>query len=53
MVDAEKIKTVKYNCGHEGETKVIAGSPISTSIYLTWMETYGFQGDKSMCFDCY
>jgi len=43
-----------YGCGHTLKGVIITDSNILTiSAYLTWKDTVGFDGDKSMCFNCY
>ena len=42
-----------YKCGHESGTIILDDSPLSMTIYFDWKDTFGFDGDKSLCFDCY
>ncbi len=43
----------KYECGHETELLILDSNALSISAYLTWVETVGRDGDKSICFDCW
>lgn len=43
----------KYKCGHKVDTIIMNESLLGLSIYLTWKDSAGYEGDKSKCFDCY
>jgi len=43
----------KYKCGHRQEIIVLDSSLLSMSAYLDWIKSYGYNGDKSMCWKCY
>ena len=45
---------IKYKCGHESKGMIIAkGDILTMAEYMVWKDSVGFQGDKSMCFECY
>ena len=43
----------KYKCGHKSDTILMENTIIGMSEYLVWKDSVGFDGDKSLCFDCY
>ena len=43
----------KYKCGHETIVVIMNNSNFSLSDYFTWAETVGYDGDKTLCYDCY
>ena len=43
----------KYKCGHEINEVILNVDKLSMAEYLTWKDTVGFNGDKSMCWECY
>jgi len=43
----------KYKCGHKGETIILDSNLLSITAWLEWKDTVGFDGDKSMCFNCW
>ena len=43
----------KYKCGHKGELVILDSNVLSLSAYMNWKNTVGFEGDKSMCWECY
>ena len=45
---------MRYKCGHESKPIFIDRmDTIKMVEYVEWEDTYGFNGDKSLCFDCY
>lgn len=42
-----------YKCGHEKNVIFLNSNPLSISAYLDWVETTGYYGNKSQCFNCY
>ena len=44
---------MKYKCGHESTLRVIDSDTLGISAYLNWKDTFGFNGNKSMCWVCY
>jgi len=46
------LKEDKYKCGHRAKLIILDSNPLSISAWLEWKDTVGFDGDKSMCFDC-
>jgi len=42
-----------YKCGHKGEPIILDNNPLSIATWLEWKDTVGFDGDKSMCFNCW
>jgi len=43
----------KYKCGHEVDITIMNSNLVVLSAWLYWKDTFGFEGDKSMCWDCY
>ena len=43
----------EYSCSHVGTTIIMNTTPMALVHYIDWMNTTGFQGDNSECFDCY
>ena len=46
-------KKTYYKCGDNRRMIVIDSNELSLATYFVWKDTYGFDGDKSMCWDCY
>ena len=42
-----------YKCGHEGKPVILDGNALSLSIYMEWVKSEGYEGDKSMCWECW
>jgi len=42
-----------YKCGHNRDMIVLDSSILSMSGYLEWKDSVGYNGDKSMCWECY
>lgn len=45
--------TTKYKCGHKSDFIVMDSSPMAMSEYFIWKDNEGYDGDKSMCWECY
>ncbi len=43
----------EYQCGHDYKPVFIFDNPLHLAEYVAWMESSGFEGDKSKCFKCY
>jgi hypothetical protein len=43
----------KYKCGHECDTIFANSNPFMILQWVCWKDTVGFDGDKSMCWDCF
>lgn len=43
----------EYNCGHKSEVVILDDNVLSMTAYFEWVETVGFDGDKSQCFNCW
>lgn len=43
----------KYACGHECHTVITDSNPLTIAAYLMWKDEEGFDGDKSMCWECW
>jgi len=45
---------MKYKCGHETDGVIILDdNPLSMAAYFDWLESVGWKGDSSLCWDCY
>ena len=49
--DTKKIYT--YKCGHESKPVIVDSNELSISAYLEWLNSVGFQGDNTMCWECW
>lgn len=43
----------EYKCGHKGKPVILDDNELSMTAYFEWKESVGFEGDKSMCWECY
>jgi hypothetical protein len=43
----------KYACGHESKIIFLDDCPTCFATYLAWKDSVGFNGNKTLCFDCY
>lgn len=43
----------KYKCGHEGKPIILDDNLLSMTAFFEWKESVGWEGDKSMCWDCF
>ena len=44
---------MRYKCGHKSETIIMNTTVLGMADYTEWMGSSGFQGDKSLCWNCY
>ena len=44
---------MKYKCGHSKTTIILDDNELSLSAYLEWKDTVGWNGDKTLCWDCW
>jgi hypothetical protein len=42
-----------YKCGHKEDTVIMNTTLLSLAAYFTWKDTTGFEGDRSLCFNCW
>lgn len=42
-----------YKCGHKADPIIMNYDVINYITYLDWLETTGYNGDKTECFSCY
>ena len=42
-----------YKCGHERGLVIMDSNPLSLIEYFNWKDEFGYDGDKSLCWDCY
>lgn len=49
----EDSKEARYACGHVGDTVLLDCNALSFAAYLEWKESFGFGGDRSLCFPCF
>ena len=42
-----------YKCNHTSEIIILDNNELSLMKYYLWKDTKGFDGDKSLCFECY
>ena len=43
----------KYKCGHRQKTIILKDSILSMTAYEGWVNSVGYMGDKTKCWDCY
>lgn len=43
----------EYKCGHKGEVILLDSNPLSLAAWLDWVDSVGWGGDKSQCWECY
>ena len=43
----------KYGCGHKSSAVILDDNELSLTAYFEWKESVGFDGDKSMCLNCW
>jgi len=43
----------KYNCGHSPEATILDDNSMSIMMWHIWKDSCGYDGDKSLCFQCY
>jgi len=43
----------EYKCGHKVTMIIMDNNPLSFLAWEEWRGSVGFDGDKSMCFDCW
>ena len=43
----------EYKCGHKCEIIIMDSSVLSYLAWERWKDSVGFDGDKSMCFECW
>lgn len=43
----------KYKCGHESKPVITESSLITISAWIEWKDTVGFNGDDSLCWECW
>ena len=45
---------MKYkSCGHKSEAIILDSNLLSIAAYLEWKDTVGFDGNKSLCWNCW
>ena len=44
---------MKYKCKHKSKPVILDDNLLSLSAYFDWKDTVGYDGDKSMCWECY
>ena len=44
---------MKYKCGHSGDPIFLDDNELSMLGYLEWKKSVGYEGDCSMCWECY
>ena len=42
-----------YACGHDSDIILLDNNALSLSAWMEWRDSVGFNGDKSMCWDCW
>jgi hypothetical protein len=42
-----------YKCGHDPKPIIINDNILSFAVYEEWRTSKGFDGDNSMCYNCY
>jgi len=47
------MKTYKYGCGHKGKPIICDNNLLSITAWMEWKDTVGFDGDRSMCWECW
>jgi len=43
----------KYKCGHKSSIIIMDSNLLNMSAWMDWKESVGFDGDKSMCWECW
>lgn len=43
----------KYKCGHNGKKIFLRKNIVEFAMYADWVDSFGFNGNKKMCFECY
>jgi len=42
-----------YKCGHSHDILILDSNPLSIAAWLEWKDSFGLDGDKSLCWNCW